>query len=483
MKITCKVPPSSTRSRALAVWILAALLVGIALPALRPSEARAEDWRSLPEVVVDRLSFLLVGRPATDAQKAAYVAGTKSLQGLAEELRSDPALERSLALHFLPTFGVRFPVGFYGMADKTAPRLTLADRLTPGDPVMRVRLVSIGGVRTRVLEYAFLCVAPAPATCTTYVDVQPWWMAGFSHKATQHVVDLCGPRLERCYPATRTFDPSVQYPPPGRFSQLVDEGFLMEPGFFAARVVLDGLPWTEVATSTRSVVNGGMETFLSAGPAAGKRWGDVFLANLPPGSYRNPSGALTFTPRLPEATTYRWVERGPGHSGILTTPAFLMAHNGKRAKANGVYTGLLCNEFTVPSNVKPVESTEPDLAKRPYCKNCHVTIEPLANFFNRWSPPSGAFLYDPALPAAGAFLGMAGVDVPALGSIVVASEDFNVCAVKKAFQFVFGRKPTLAEETGVLGPWVQAFKAHGKKLWPVILEMIGSEAFKEGVSG
>lgn len=86
--------------------------------------------------------------------------------------------------------------------------------------------------------------------------------------------------------------------------------------------------------------------------------------------------------------TWRPVERGPEHAGILTTQLYLTRFANPRARANRFYQAFLCEPFESPPEGLPPAtdpcSSDPNLMTRCGCADCHARLEPAAAFFGRW---------------------------------------------------------------------------------------------------
>jgi hypothetical protein len=109
-------------------------------------------------------------------------------------------------------------------------------------------------------------------------------------------------------------------------------------------------------------------------------------------------------PNVPyEDDTWREYVRGPEHSGVLTTPAYLGRFPTWRARINQFRTMLLCRPFEPPAGGLPspddVCNREPNLAARCGCQHCHSAIEPLAAYWGRWAERMSVYLDPGRFPA------------------------------------------------------------------------------------
>lgn len=100
---------------------------------------------------------------------------------------------------------------------------------------------------------------------------------------------------------------------------------------------------------------------------------------------------------------WREYVRGPEHSGVLTTAAFLGRFPTWRSRINQFRTALLCRPFEPPAGGLPspedVCNREPNLAARCGCQHCHSAIEPLAAYWGRWAERTSMYLDPVSFPA------------------------------------------------------------------------------------
>ena len=103
-------------------------------------------------------------------------------------------------------------------------------------------------------------------------------------------------------------------------------------------------------------------------------------------------------PDLHFTDTETWVkvEVHDGHSGILTSPVYLLRFQTNRSRADRFYTNFLCQPFQPPDEGLPVGDEEdalnPDLQNRPGCEYCHGILEPAAAYWGRWTETGGGYL-------------------------------------------------------------------------------------------
>jgi len=87
-----------------------------------------------------------------------------------------------------------------------------------------------------------------------------------------------------------------------------------------------------------------------------------------------------------DADNWVSIEREAPHAGVLTLPAFLLRFQTNRGRANRYRIAFLGEYFQPPStkDVNCAKETD-DLTQRCVCRNCHVTLEPLAAYFGQFA--------------------------------------------------------------------------------------------------
>ncbi|MBC7662164.1 MAG: hypothetical protein H7249_20905 [Chitinophagaceae bacterium] len=315
------------------------------------------------------------------------------------------------------------------------------------------------------------------ATCTDPVTtVKPWWdpvtitlstkyPTLSAYKVVPKVLERCGKNMELC-----NLRSAPQY---NRYMNQVAYDLSMEPGYIISHTVAEDKPFSDVLTTQSTVVTGTYAHFM------GHNGVDLWN-NYPGGKIADQTNSI-FTTGDVNDRSHHWINRGPLNAGVLTTPAFQLVTNGLRAKANRTYETFLCKKFTVPDGAQanPLDAN-PDLTKRAYCQYCHKSIEPMAAFFNRW-PVTGVnnfIFYNNQTPDGktpndtGRFNGSEGVGVPAFGKIVTETDTFDECSVRRAFEFVNGRKMSAIELDNILPGYVGDFRANQKNLRSILKAMV-----------
>jgi hypothetical protein len=149
---------------------------------------------------------------------------------------------------------------------------------------------------------------------------------------------------------------------------------------FTDAIVRDGRPYSEMLTSRQMQINGPIAHFLR-------------YQTMAPGSALMVLGAMGYD--IPQdlvfSETDRWVDvvRSPMHAGVLTLPAFLAKFQSNRGRTNRFYHAFRCEAFQAPPGGLPSTDDpchdEDNLTKRCGCSYCHVSIEPVAAHWGRWT--------------------------------------------------------------------------------------------------
>jgi len=308
--------------------------------------------------------------------------------------------------------------------------------------------------------------------------IHPWWEpVGVTihakyknapgYRVGPRIISICGgPTLPKCdLRKAGIID---------NFTDEVNRAMAMEPGYIISHTVAEDKPYPEVLTTTKTILTGAYGYWFS------KRVGKEMLPNFPGGGFKDKESPA-FTQSVAQGTRHHWVDRNELNAGVLTTPVFQTITNGRRAKANKTYEVFVCRSFFVPDGIPADPSdSNPDLTKRAYCSICHVALEPMATFFNRW-PGTGVnnFQYDPAPNAdvKGRFFGKEEQGVPGFARLVSSSDEFKECGVKRAFEFVNGRKMSEEEVTKDMAGYLATYNQTQGNLRTIIKQMLLNPTF------
>jgi hypothetical protein len=158
-------------------------------------------------------------------------------------------------------------------------------------------------------------------------------------------------------------------------------------------MIRDDRSYLELLTGNTGFVNGPLVHFLKYQTQLP---GGARLSELPIDLDALPD--LDFT----DQSTWVEIDLGEHHSGILTSPAWLLRFMSNRARANRYYNSFLCQPFQPPEGGIPeATSGTPtlDLTARDGCKYCHAQLEPTAAYWGRWTPYGAGFLPEEQYPA------------------------------------------------------------------------------------
>lgn len=277
-------------------------------------------------------------------------------------------------------------------------------------------------------------------------------------------------------------------------------------------------PYFNILTTRRSFVNGPLSALYRQ-----RQSPSVFVSLTPPAS-------LDTLPAVDFTQQDTWVEytRGPQHSGVLTTPAFLYRFPTYRARTNEFYEALLCTSFVPPANASFPAPEDPcnrenNLAKRCGCSYCHATLEPTGAHWGRFAERAATWLdplvyprVDPrcrdcalagdtscggdcanyvmqAYDADGAnSLGMLRTflyrtsseetnieEGPSLlVSRMMVTGDLERCSVRRVWKEMLGRQMSFQEEELYLEPLVNDFAARNHNLKALIEEILSTDAYR-----
>jgi hypothetical protein len=281
-------------------------------------------------------------------------------------------------------------------------------------------------------------------------------------------------------------------------------------------VVSQDLPYTEVLLRKRVAMNGPIAHYLT--------WQSQESSNL----FGEPDLTSPVPPGLTFVDKDRWVDvdRTGRHSGILTTPGYLLKYQSNRGRAHRYYNAFECSSFIpsgpLPSPQEPC-SKHDDLTQRCGCNACHVRLEPMAAHWGRFAeygltPLSDAryprqassvcssfgsldqlfrcFRFYNLQPTAGseaeAFKGQLNpyvyrtdADVmhletgpQALAQSSIDSGAFASCTVRKLWGYYMRREPTPDEEATVVPKLAADFKSGNYHLKALVKAIITQPAYR-----
>jgi hypothetical protein len=142
------------------------------------------------------------------------------------------------------------------------------------------------------------------------------------------------------------------------------------------KVTSGGKPYTDLVLSTEADENG---------PIA--FWKNYLAPNLSTSvAYDAPDPGETIAPidDFLAGDTWKTVDRGPKHAGVLTLPAYLLRFQTNRGRANRFRIDFMNQYFIPPDQLEPqpgCDANANDLTQRCNCQYCHSTLEPMAAHF------------------------------------------------------------------------------------------------------
>ncbi|MEO7329762.1 MAG: hypothetical protein ABI193_14375 [Minicystis sp.] len=184
----------------------------------------------------------------------------------------------------------------------------------------------------------------------------------------------CGPNLSYCIQSA-TVQPLVLSSMREQLLRLVDD-------------YTDGTrPYSQILTTKRAWINGPLVHYFHY---LGQRQSLSRTQNV----HQPSDGPL---PDLPFTATDTWVEiqREDPHAGILTLPAYLLRFQTNRGRANRYRIAFEGQYFEPPSTKDTACNKDgDDLTQRCVCRQCHLTLEPLAAHFGQFVEAGTTSLHD-----------------------------------------------------------------------------------------
>ena len=279
-------------------------------------------------------------------------------------------------------------------------------------------------------------------------------------------------------------------------------------------VVSKNLPYTDVLLRKTVPMNGPIAHYLTY---QSRLSFDVFGEADP--SNPVPAG-LTYL----QKDTWVDVERAGRHSGILTTPGYLLKYQSNRGRAHRYYNAFECSSF-IPAGPLPSPqeacSKNDDLTKRCGCSACHVALEPMAGHWGRFAEygltPLSEFRYpktagsvctnfqsldqlfrcfrfynvqptpqeEPYRNLLRPYVFRTPEEVAkleagpaALAQASIDSGKFASCTVRKMWGYYMRREPTPDEEATVVPKLAADFKASNYKLKDLIKAVVTQPAYR-----
>jgi hypothetical protein len=311
----------------------------------------------------------------------------------------------------------------------------------------------------------------------------------------------CGPNLQYCHtPATMT---------------TLKSSLLEQELRIVDRIVSGDQPYHDILRTKAMDVNGPIAHYFTYQSRL-----NFDLYGDPDPTSPIPAG-LKFT----DVSTWMPVTRTGKHSGILTTPGYLLRFQSNRARAHRFYEAFDCAAF-IPNGPLPAPS-EPcskheDLTKRCGCNACHSTLEPMSSHWGRFaeygiSPIDetqypemfGGACAQPFSSLAQAFrcfrfykLTAVGEEVPFqydlnayvfrtpdqivnieqgpihLAQQTIDSGAFSSCTAQKLWSYFMRRQPTSDEQLNVIPTLVQTYESNNFNLRKLVNAIVTHPAYR-----
>ncbi len=280
------------------------------------------------------------------------------------------------------------------------------------------------------------------------------------------------------------------------------------------RVIRDNRPYEEILLEQELDFNGPISHYLNN------------QANLSLETFTQNDPSALAPQNLTYADTDTWVTvaRQGRHSGVLTTPGYLLRFTTWRGRAHRFYNAFECSSL-IPNGPLPSPfeacSQEADLTKRCGCDACHKTLEPMAAHWGRFSEFGYASLDEEEFPVSPLMPCIRTVDgEPALAAedaegvfrcfqqydfesfnlraytfrtpaqitnIVqgpaklvnesVQSGRFSGCTTRKMWSYFMRREPTADEEAKIIPELTQTFDSSGHNLKSLIKAIVTHPAY------
>ena len=199
----------------------------------------------------------------------------------------------------------------------------------------------------------------------------------------------CGPNLRDCIPGFSGNGAGDTH------ARALQAGFTEEPLRLIQSVVSEGRSYLEVFRTRETFVNGPVAHYYRYN--SGRNLNQAQTTTQVAYDMRIPEENLAGLAAT-DTASWRRIERGPEHAGVLTTPGYLVRFASDRARANRFYTAFYCDPFVPQSAGLPAEEETPPqtLRERNGCADCHQELEPAASHWGRWRNGGSVGYFDPA---------------------------------------------------------------------------------------
>ncbi len=308
----------------------------------------------------------------------------------------------------------------------------------------------------------------------------------------------CGPNLRLC----QTVETAAEVR-----AALIEQQLRM-----VDHVAKDDAPYTDLLLSPAASINGPLAHYLTW---QSRTSFDVF-------------GETDATSPIPANLPFSnkaWqpITRTGRHSGVLTTPGYLLKFQSNRGRAHRFYNAFECSAF-IPSGALPSPteacSKHEDLTQRCGCNACHVKLEPMAAGWGRFAEYGATPLSEARYPktydtictnftdmdqllrcvrfyqteAVGDELPFKGLLRPyvflppqqvarlevgprAVVQDAIDSGALANCTTRRMWSYFMRRDPRPDEELTIIQPLAADFKANGYRLKPLVRAIVTHPAY------
>lgn len=215
--------------------------------------------------------------------------------------------------------------------------------------------------------------------------VSPWGTECDTYDSRYDPYCGCGPNLAWCDTPDLGHNGGNDHPP-------VHTAIAQDVEHRVARIIDQDLSYLDLLTSRTAYVNGPLVHFYTYQLRAPAH---VRFNEVPVDPDLLPDLAFT------DEDTWVEVELGPEHSGVLTSPLYLMKFQTRRGRVNRFYDAFLCQPFTPPDGgLTGLDDPDVslDLTQRSGCKYCHAVMEPAGAHWARWTEYGAGYLAESDYP-------------------------------------------------------------------------------------
>jgi len=268
----------------------------------------------------------------------------------------------------------------------------------------------------------------------------------------------CGPHLAWCY---RSDD-----------YELVKASMRQEGARIAEEILRNDLPYTLILTSDWSMWDGRLEHY-----------------------YARLDGRLGELEDADANRPWERFDRGPAHSGVLSTHMFFNYFYNGRRWAQRTFETFLCHE-TVPDfdlldefpvevpvsyRSHPTAQADINVNSGRACAACHLQLDGLSRLKDRWD--NFGQYYDTGygggpVPQSAIFLGEEVDGLDAFGKALAASDVFADCAASQMWEHLTGHR-FQPEETTLRRELVEGFKSTNHDFRALVRAMVDTEAYRD----